>query len=50
MACEVAKTGAGVPHLREALVELSQTHTPQWRQEQEQIQDWSDDPRFRKDI
>lgn len=43
-----AKTGAGVPQLREALVELSQTHTPQWRQEQEQIQDWSDDPRFRR--
>ncbi|MGL4768193.1 MAG: GTPase HflX [Formosimonas sp.] len=43
-----AKTGAGVPQLREALVELAQNHTPEWRREQEQTQEWADDPRFRR--
>lgn len=43
-----AKTGAGMTNLREALVELAQNHTPEWRREQEQVQEWADDPRFRR--
>jgi GTP-binding protein HflX len=43
-----AKTGAGMADLREALVELAQNYTPEWRREQEQQQEWNDDPRFRK--
>ena len=42
-----AKTGAGMADLREALVELAQNYTPEWRREQEQQQEWNDDPRFR---
>ena len=43
-----AKTGAGMADLREALVELAQNYTPEWRREQEQQQEWNDDPRFRR--
>jgi GTP-binding protein HflX len=42
-----AKTGAGIPELREALVELAVNHTPAWRHDKEQAEVWDNDPRFR---
>ncbi len=44
-----AKTGAGMADLREALVELVDTQTPQWQKDKKKVdEDWSDDPRFRQ--
>ena len=35
--------------LREALVELVDTQTPQWQKDKKKVdEDWSDDPRFRQ--
>ncbi len=42
-----AKTGAGIPELREVLVELAVNHTPAWRHDKEQAEVWDNDPRFR---
>ncbi|GHA78606.1 GTPase HflX [Formosimonas limnophila] len=42
-----AKTGEGMAQLREALVELAENHTPDWKREREQANEWANDPRFR---